>query len=199
MTDSLPIENCTAAILAGGESRRMGADKAAMLLHGKPLWRHVFEAIEPLFADVMVSVRAPREDIPCAQIVDRSEDRGPMVGIKAALERSRHDWLFVIGCDMPAVSRPLIRLLADRRGPYDAVVMHAFARPQPLFGFYAKSCLPKLSSRIDTGERSMIRLLNNLDCRMLDETEARSLDPSLQSLTSLDSPADVKRMEAGDA
>jgi len=192
------ISDCTAVILAGGESRRMGADKAGTLLHGKPLLQHVLEQLEPLFADIVISVREQRDDIACAQIIDTSEGRGPMVGMMAALEQVKTPWIFVIGCDMPFASAPLIELLAAKRRNHDAVICYAHDRPQPLFGFYATSCLPMMRVRLERGERSMMRLLGALDSYMLAELQVKAIDPQLKSLISLDSAEDVKRMENSD-
>ena len=192
----LQINNCTAVVLTGGESKRMGADKASVVLAGKSLLEHVLAQLEPLFADILISVREQRPDIGYPQIVDDSTDRGPMVGIKAALESVKSDWVFVIGCDMPFISTGLIQHLAGLRSDHDAVVPHVFDRPQPLFGFYHKTCLPLMEARMKQGQRSMIRLLAELDAFQLSETQVKEIDPGLKSLLSLDTIEDVKKVES---
>jgi len=192
----LQINNCTAVILTGGESKRMGADKASVVLAGQSLLGHVLAQIEPLFSDILISVREQRLDIAYPQIVDGAEDRGPMVGIKAALEQVKTDWVFVIACDMPFVSMGLIQHLAGLRSQHDVVVPFAFDRPQPLFGFYHKTCLPLMQDRMKQGKRSMIRLLDDLDTCLLSEQQVKAIDPELKSLLSLDSLEDVKKVES---
>jgi len=191
----LQIDNCTAVILTGGESKRMGADKASVMLAGKSLLGHVLEQLEPLYSDILISVREQRSDIVYPQIIDTSEDRGPMVGIKAALEVVKTDWVFVIACDMPLISTGLIQHLAGLRCEHDAIVPFAFDRPQPLFGFYNKTCLPLMEARMKQGQRSMIRLLDDLDTHLLSEQQVKALDPELKSLLSLDTLEDVKKVE----
>jgi len=191
----LLIDNCTAVILTGGESKRMGADKASVVLSGKPLLEHVLAQLEPLFADILISVREKRPDIVYPQIVDGSESRGPMVGIQSALEAVKTDWVFVIACDMPLISTGLIQHLAGLRSQHDAVVPFAFNRPQPLFGFYNKTCLPLMEARMKQGKRSMIRLLDDLDTYLLSEQQVKVTDPELKSLLSLDTMEDVKEVE----
>jgi len=191
----LLIDNCTAVILTGGESKRMGADKASVVLSGKPLLEHVLAQFEPLFADILISVREKRPDIVYPQIVDGSESRGPMVGIQSALEAVKTDWVFVIACDMPLISTGLIQHLAGLRSQHDAVVPFAFNRPQPLFGFYNKTCLPLMEARMKQGKRSMIRLLDDLDTYLLSEQQVKVTDPELKSLLSLDTMEDVKEVE----
>jgi len=191
----LQIDNCTAVILTGGESKRMGADKASVVLSGESLLEHVLAQLEPLFSDMLISVREKRSDIAYPQIVDGSKQRGPMVGIKSALEVVKTDWVFVIACDMPFISTGLIQHLAGLRSPHDAVVPFAFDRPQPLFGFYNKTCLPLMEARMKQGQRSMIRLLDDLDTFLLSEQQVKAMDPELKSLLSLDTMEDVKEVE----
>jgi len=190
------IEHCTAVVLTGGESKRMGSDKASVMLAGKSLLGHVLEQLEPLFADILISVREQRPDIHYPQIVDKTEDRGPMVGIKAALEVVKTDWVFVIACDMPFVSTGLIQHLAGLRSDHDAVVPFVFDRPQPLFGFYNKTCLPLMEARMKLGQRSMIRLLADLDTFELSALQVKAIDPERMSLLSLDTLEDVKKVES---
>jgi len=189
------INNCTAVVLTGGESRRMGSDKARIVLAGKSLLEHVLEQLEPLFSDILISVREKRADIHYPQIVDKTEERGPMVGIQSVLEQVKTDWVFVIACDMPFISTDLVQHLAGLRSEYDAVVPHVFDRPQPLFGFYNKTCLPMMEVRMKQGQRSMIQLLADLDAFELSEQQVRTIDPELKSLLSLDSLEDVKKVE----
>jgi len=192
----LQINNCTAVVLTGGESKRMGSDKASVVLAGKSLLGHVLAQLKPLFADILISVREQRLDIAYPQIVDGSKQRGPMVGINAALEAVKTDWVFVIACDMPFVFTGLIQHLAGLRSQHDAVLPFAFDRPQPLFGFYHKTCLPLMEARMKQGQRSMIRLLDDLDTCLLSEKQVKAIDPELKSLLSLDSLEDVKKVES---
>jgi len=173
----------------------MGSDKASVVLAGKSLLEHVLAQLEPLFSDMLISVREQRPDIDYPQIVDGSQQRGPMVGIKAALEVVKTDWVFVIACDMPFISTGLIQHLAGFRSQHDAVVPFAFDRPQPLFGFYHKTCLPLIEARMKQGQRSMIRLLDDLDTVLISEQQVKAMDPELKSLLSLDTMEDVKEVE----
>jgi len=197
------IENCTAVVLTGGESKRMGSDKAMVELAGKPMAAHIVEMIDPLFSDILISVREYRTDVTLPQIKDdyagsscpASKGRGPMLGIKSALEAAQSDWIFVIACDMPFVSTALIQELASHRAENDAVLTYVSDRPQPLFGFYAKSALPLMQARIAEGQRSMMRLIDKLDVCLLSEAQVKKINPQLRSLMSLDSIEAVKKME----
>ncbi len=187
------IENCTAVILCGGESRRMWRDKATAPFCGKPLWRHVRETVAPLFARMLFSVHAPRPDLPGPQVVDDGGGRGPMLGIASALAAIGDDWLFAIGCDMPLVSADLVRFMAGRRGRGDAAVIATVGgRIQPLPGFYARSLLPAMREAIESGERGLARLIaRRLDATILSESSLRRIDPELRSFRDFDTPASL--------
>ncbi|HEX5364829.1 MAG TPA: NTP transferase domain-containing protein, partial [Gallionella sp.] len=72
------IADCTAVILAGGDSRRMGQDKAMLSLDGKPLLQHVMGAVTQVFPYVMISVRQPRDGLALPQIRDARQHAGPL-------------------------------------------------------------------------------------------------------------------------
>ncbi|MDX8397683.1 MAG: molybdenum cofactor guanylyltransferase [Mariprofundaceae bacterium] len=189
------IENCTVVILTGGESKRMGSDKALTKFQGQSLFSHVIEKVEPLFSEILISVHSLRADLKHRQIIDDAEARGPMVGIKRGLEEADTDWVFVIACDMPFVSTMLIQELASKRENFEAVVPFVHDRPQPLFGFYSKACLEKMEARMKQGQRSMIRLLGELDTYAMSEQQVLLIDADLKSLISLDTMKDVNKME----
>src|SRR5512145_660039 len=124
------IENCTALILAGGESRRMGQDKASLVLDGRTLLQNVAATLQPLFDEVIVSVRQPRSDTGLPQVCDAPGQVGPLAGLAAGLERASHSWLFAAACDMPFITPPLIEYLARQRADWQAVVPMVGGYPQ---------------------------------------------------------------------
>ena len=55
--------------------------------------------------------------------------------------------------------------------------------------------LPLMEARMQQGQRSMIRLLDDLDTHLLSEQQVKAIDPECRSLLSLDSMEDVKKVE----
>lgn len=72
-----------AVILAGGQGRRIGGDKAQVLLGGVALWRHVLARVEPQAGRVAVNAGEAFEDMAC--VADEVPDLGPLGGILAAM------------------------------------------------------------------------------------------------------------------
>ncbi|OGS93457.1 MAG: hypothetical protein A2061_07855 [Gallionellales bacterium GWA2_59_43] len=192
------ITDCTAVILAGGDSRRMGRDKAALPLHGKPLLQHVTDAVAQVFPQVIVSVRQPRAGLDLPQVCDAQPDGGPLAGLAAALESIATPWLFAVGCDMPFVSPAVIEVLARRRVGHQAVVPLVQGHPQPLAAFYARECLAAIRDiQAGGGKQSLRALLERLDVCYVDEAQLREHDPQLRSFFDLDTPADVAAASNG--
>jgi len=184
------IENCTAVILAGGESRRMGRDKAQVEFRGETLLDRAIANLSPLFGELIVSVRQPlRTDVP--QVIDAGG--GPMMGLVAALEYAKTDWVFAIGVDMPFVVPGLVQHMSEQRIGHDAVLAEIDGQLQPMPAFYAKkNCLPAMHLRIEQGRRSLMRLIPSLHAAILIEDDLRLFDPELRSFTDFDTPEDLR-------
>lgn len=188
------IADCSALILAGGDSRRMGQDKASLVLDGRTLLQSVVATLQPLFAEVLVSVRQQRPDIDLPQVCDTPGQVGPLAGLAAGLERTSNPWLFAAACDMPFITPPLIEYLARQRADWQAVVPIVGGYPQPLAAFYAASCLDEARRLLGgSGKHSLRVLLDGLRVRYVDETEMLEADPQLRSFFDLDTPQDLSQ------
>ncbi|MGB5295519.1 MAG: molybdenum cofactor guanylyltransferase, partial [Thermoanaerobaculia bacterium] len=103
------------AVLAGGESRRLGRDKALLPWLGKALLLHPFEVLQEVMSEVVVVTVGGRSygELGVPVIHDRFEGLGPLAGIHAALEWARSRPVFVVACDLPFVSVDLVEHVAD--------------------------------------------------------------------------------------
>ena len=195
------IENCTAVIMAGGDSRRMGQDKANLQLGGRTLLQSVFATLQPLFPEVIVSVRQPRPEIDLPQVCDDPAYSGPLAGLAAALAQASSPWIFVVACDMPFITPAVIEYLALQRVDCQAVVPMVGGYPQPMAAFYATGCLKVVQDILDSnGKHSMLAPLEMLKVCYVSEAQMLSVDPQLRSFFDLDTPQDVARaMKQGEA
>ncbi len=186
------IADCTALVLAGGESRRMGGDKTQLMLGDQTLLQGVIAVVQPLFARLVVSVRNYRPDIAAPQVCDAYAGAGPLAGLCAGLAHADSGWVFAVAADMPFVQAALVERLAQQRGACQAVVPIVHGHPQPLAAFYAASALaPLLAILRGGGKRSLRAALDTLDVRYVDERELLSVDPGLRSFFDLDTPQDL--------
>ncbi len=107
---------CTAVLMAGGKSSRMGRDKAWLEIGGKPLWQHQLEKLKSLAADVIISARPGRFDsvnTGCRMILDEVPDLGPLGGLASALHAAKHERVLVLAVDMPEMTTGYLAELAE--------------------------------------------------------------------------------------
>lgn len=172
--------NISAAVLAGGESRRMGRDKALVEFDGRPLIVHVAGRLREWSDDVFVVGKLPNAQLeglapfPWRVVDDHEEVQTPLAGILAALRAARHAHVFVCATDMPFVSSDVVALLASRTGGVDAVAPTNEGTLEPLHALWSTHCVSKLQRIWDDGERSVHGALNRLDVRLVDVPETRS-------------------------
>ncbi len=192
------IEDCTAIVMAGGDSRRMGTDKASLLLDGQTLLQSVIATMQQLFPKVIVSVRQPRAGIGLPQVCDEQPDGGPLAGLAASLGQINTPWAFMVACDMPFVVPEVVELLAGCRLQHQAVVPVVHGHPQPLAAFYAVSCLAPIRASLAAQQKGLRGVLQQLDVRYVDEVEMLNADPQLRSFFDLDTPQDVEAAKNGE-
>jgi len=186
------IEECTAIILAGGDSQRMGSDKARLLLDGQSLLQRVTATMQQVFPRVVLSVRQPRPEIDLPQIRDHPSCAGPLAGLASGLAAADTAWVFAVGCDMPFIVPEVIELLWRRRDDCQAVVPVVQGYPQPLAAFYARTSLGAMRNLLESeGNKSLQAVLKRLDVCYVEESQLQSVDPCLRSFLDLDTPQDM--------
>ena len=199
------IEDCTALILAGGESRRMGRDKAALVLDGKTLLEHVTMTMQSVFPKVIVSVKELRKEVEVPQVCDEKDAGGPMAGMISAMSQADTPWVFAVACDMPFVVRGMVEQLATFRFDskvgnsqldIQAVVPMIGGYPQPLAAFYAMNTLVALRESAASDDKSFRGALDKLKVRYVGEAELRVSDPQLRSFFDLDTPQDWAQVDS---
>jgi molybdopterin-guanine dinucleotide biosynthesis protein A len=163
-------EGIVGAVLIGGQSRRMGRDKALLSWEGKALWEHMTETLGAVLPHVMlVSSEPDRHHLPgWAVVADRFSGRGPLAGLHAALDTAHGDAVFLVACDLPGVTPELVRYLAARftawrsSAPARAVVPVAEGRAEPLCAVYSGPCGAAAELALSADERAMHRFLERI-------------------------------------
>lgn len=183
-------QRVSGAILAGGQSRRMGSDKAALLIQGEPLLRRVARLVRAITPDVAVIGPPERAalvlDVPI--IPDGWPNRGPLGGIATALQAFAGNVVLVVGCDMPFLNPTLLRYLITLVPGYDAVVVRADGEAHPLHAVYQQSCLPIIEAQLLAGDLKVQRFLARLKVRFVEGLELDRLDPGRLSTFNANTP-----------
>lgn len=126
-------------ILAGGKSRRMGQNKAELMLLGKPLIQWQIEKMQALgIKDIIISGESALR-FPDTRIVrDEYPDRGPLGGLHACLKQAENPQCLVLGVDVPLVPSNALAHMMRAHGSGATVLRHP-AGDEPLIGIYDSS------------------------------------------------------------
>lgn len=181
---------CSAIVLAGGHSARMGQDKALLELEGTAILRRTVDTLRQLTEDILIVGRPPDPTLPASAVSDSILDLGPMGGLSTGLPAMRHRYIVCVGCDHPWLDANVLDLLLSRVDTHDAVVPIVYGRAQVLHAVYDRSILPIVRSHLDSRRLSMRSLLKDLRVCWVDEADIRPLDPELRSFINVNTPED---------
>jgi molybdopterin-guanine dinucleotide biosynthesis protein A len=164
-----------AVILTGGESRRMGQDKATLEIDGVPQAKRLVDALLTKVERVTTLGRHPVEG--AAFLPDAEEFAGPA----AALARftPTADLVFVASCDLPLFDPRIVDLLAKELGDHRAASPLVEDWRQPLCALYRAETFAVLKQVAAEGIRCPMKWLARLEPKLLDEKilEAAGIDP----------------------
>jgi len=198
----LPV---TAAVLAGGRSRRMGLDKALLRIGGRTLVARVAEAVGAVCAHVLVVTNRPDAladaGLPAdvSVVGDEVPHLGPLGGLVAALTHAQDPWILAVAADMPWIQPEVIRLLWERRADADAVVPVGDNGPEPLLALYSRRCLPTAQRLLDEGHRRPADLLDAVQIVEVPLDDLRAADPDLRSFENVNTPEELAEAQHANA
>jgi molybdopterin-guanine dinucleotide biosynthesis protein A len=184
----------TGAVLAGGRSTRMGANKALLEFGGSRLIDRLVHTLRPLFQEVLIIANDPDAYAHLGVPVwpDRIPDSGSLGGIYSALFHSTSPQTFCIACDMPFPSRAVIAHLRDLGPGYDIVVPRTADGYQPLHAVYGKACLPHMEALIRARRLKIDGVFPSVRLRAVEEDELRALDSSLLCFVNVNTPEELE-------
>jgi molybdopterin-guanine dinucleotide biosynthesis protein A len=170
-------------VLAGGESRRMGSDKALLQRDGRSQLEYVAYLLDKVTDGVFVSVREQQRNEPerqrYAQVVDRFEGIGPVAGILSAMaEHPGADWL-VVACDLPNIDEATLTYLLENRSetrPFTAYRSSYDGLPEPLCALYRAGSDQLVRAFVDDGINCPRKILIRSDTHLLEQPDPAALD-----------------------
>ncbi|HEV2468593.1 MAG TPA: molybdenum cofactor guanylyltransferase [Candidatus Sulfotelmatobacter sp.] len=188
----------SAFILAGGQSTRMGADKAFVALNGRTLLQRVLNTTRSVTPNVSI-VGDPAKFAPFAPAVaDIFPACGPLAGIHAALRSSLSDLNLILAVDLPFVPPALLQFLrtqAESSPVANAIVPHTSQGWQPLCAIYRRSFADLADEALRSGRYKIDTLFPAAQVRAIDEDELQSAGFSAQLFRNLNTPQDLAASE----
>ena len=207
-----PGSPISAAILAGGQSRRMGTDKALLrLLPGDPtLIERVAAAVGAVAAETLLVANDDRyASLGLRTVPDAYPGAGALGGIYSAVVAAAHEHCLVVACDMPFLAVPLLRALAaeprdyDVLAPYLPVAEGAENRQsdaggvyETLHALYGRGALPAMREQLDAGRYKIVGFFPRVRVRAYPVAAVRRHDPALRSFFNVNTPARLAEARA---
>jgi molybdenum cofactor guanylyltransferase len=152
-----------AFVLAGGQSTRMGRDKALLEFRGRPLIDHAVQKLRALGFSPRIAGTRPDLSAYAPVIPDNYPGSGPLAGIEAALSASNSSLNLFLPIDLPLLPLDFLRWLVARAGETSALgtIPALEDRPQPLCAVYHRDLLPFARSALAAGDRKVMRVIGN--------------------------------------
>lgn len=150
----------------------MKTDKSLLVYNGLPQRDFLYDLLQPFCKNVFLSCRKDQvSTLTNFQVIpDNYENAGPLGALLTAFEKDLSSAWLVVACDMPLVKHEAVEFLVQHRNPSKNAT--AFLNPEnqflePLFTIWEPSAYSFLKMAYDKGQRSPMRVLQQLDCESL--------------------------------
>lgn len=199
------VESTTGIVLAGGQSQRMGSDKAFLVVEGRTLVERALDVLRRVCVETTIVANDleayARFGSPV--VPDSLPDFGPLAGLHAGLSAMRTELGLVVAVDMPFLNAALLGAMIDAAAGWDAVIPALAAEASadslkrkrakdldlhPLHAVYRRACLPAIQAAIDRGDRKVNSFFADVRLRYFGLEEMRRHDPELRSLLNVNTP-----------
>ncbi|HET6629531.1 MAG TPA: NTP transferase domain-containing protein [Woeseiaceae bacterium] len=187
-----PTEPVYGLVLSGGQSRRMGRDKALLQYEGETQLGRAVRLLERHLERVYVSVRPDQVDDPergrFKQVVDACSGIGPAAGILSALERHPGAAWLVLACDLPNTDDATIATLLRQRSeqPFTAFRSSADGLPEPLCAVFRPEAREIVAGFVNDGIVCPRKMMIRSDTHLLELPDPAALD-------NVNTPEDLER------
>jgi molybdopterin-guanine dinucleotide biosynthesis protein A len=195
-------------VFAGGASRRMGSDKAALAIHGATLLERAIRTVRAAGGTPLVlTPPRPAAALLGARAIDETgggAPGGPLPALARGLREAAATGpvtvpdaapLVALACDLPLVPASLLRALVALPGEWDAAVPRAGGNLQVLAAAYRPTCLPAIDAALAGGDRSIYRWLAGVRLRVVEEAELEAHGGEA-IFTNVNTPGERSRVEA---
>lgn len=158
-----------------------GNNKAFLSYNNKSFLENIIDALEDI-DNIYISVdnKEKYKDLKFPLIEDEYKDIGPIGGMYSAFKKIDSDFIIVIACDMPLISKDFIKFLKEyiRKEDSCLIIKDSENRLYPLGGIYNKKILPIIEDMIKKNDYKLMNLIKNVKGRTI-SLKDKKLDKSL--------------------
>jgi molybdopterin-guanine dinucleotide biosynthesis protein A len=190
----------TVCIQAGGESSRMGEDKALKPFLGRPLIQRVIDRLSPIADELIVTTNRPENYrfLNLRLTPDLKPGRGALGGLYTAVASASQPLVAVVACDMPFASPTLLeaasRLMLQEQA--DVVIAKTDEGYEPVHAVYRRAaCLPAIAAAINSDQWRVISWFPKVKVRILTAEELKQFDPDGLAFWNVNTPEEFIQAE----
>jgi molybdopterin-guanine dinucleotide biosynthesis protein A len=187
-------------IQAGGESQRMGRDKALAPFLGRTLIERVISRLHPLADELLVTTNQPADYLflGLPLFADAIPGRGALGGLYTALSAAAQPLVGVVACDMPFASPALLAhqrdLLSDPE--LDAAIPRTEGGSEPFHAVYRReTCLPAVEAAIRANKWRVDAWYSQVNVRLLSPEETARYDLEGRAFWNVNTPEELEEAE----
>ena len=205
------LPRVSGVILAGGQSRRMGRDKALLDFDGAPLIARVIERMKQVCPEVIVVANdvGTYARFGAPVIRDVYPGRGSLGGIFSGLQAARAEHVLAVACDLPFLNDALLRYLISLAPQADVIIPRTHAPTgkakdatrydqlavkesglQATHAIYSKRCLEPMRARLLADDLRIINFFDEVRVRVIEPDEVAQFDPRMLSFLNVNTPED---------
>lgn len=186
----------TGFITAGGQSSRMGTDKAWLIIDGKPMIEHVIDALAPATDEMAIIANSPAfSKFGLEVFPDSQTGVGPLEAIRTALANSHTPRVLLVACDLPFLTTEFFKLILSFECNHHAIVpVGPDGRQEPLCAIYDVRALKTVSRLIEQGYRKISILFDNVPTHFIPFEIINSLPGSDLFFENINTREDYERV-----
>lgn len=169
MDDKKELMNISVGILAGGESTRMGEDKALIRIGNERIIDRLTSELSP-YHEILISAakHGIYDDMGYPVVYDEHARTGPIEGIRRVLLEAASEYVFICAADMPNINKDIVSYLAGYiSSDYDCYVIADEDHIQPLCAIYSKAVLPVIEELMEEGRYRLSDILKRVRTRYI--------------------------------
>lgn len=177
-------------ILAGGNSSRIGQNKALLKFGEETLIEEIVSIFRDLFSEILI-VTNDSEEYPMLKNVRFVQDfyhlekKSALVGLYSGLFAAQSEFSFIVGCDMPLLNLSLIQYMKEKIGSQDILIPYVNGYYEPLHAIYSKRCLPVIKNHLDQKDYRIKSFFSDVNLEIIEEPIIKKFDPDLDSFLNI--------------
>ena len=207
MPEHKRIEDLSVVVQAGGESRRMGSDKALVTFLGAPLIMRPIKRLYPICSEMVVTTNAPERFGFLQSYIDggrmhlasdKIDRRGALIGIHTALSSATLDYVALVACDMVFPSHELMRHLHDilAETGADVAIPTTHNGFEPFHAVYRReTCLAAVEDALASGQSKATSWFGSVEVVEVDQDEVLRVNPRGGAFVNVNTPDELRELE----